>query len=333
MTTRRRLTLCSALVVVALVVALLRPAANPPVTVSFVRYATNGDVFPLTRGMILISNCTSRAVILHSGIDDGLMPPSGQGTRDMSLIAHSSRLFEYEFDRVSRLPPSIQVSGSRRFRMRLHSLLFRVGIGGILSGPEFVATVLLPPRPAAPSPSPTNQNTPGGSIRTRTRILICVGLLAVAVGVVLVRSFPPKHAVTVSFVRYTNFGFVQQEAVLAFTNRTRVPVSMASFQQSPLSVVLVPELLPHAAQLPRHYVLMPDQGTQLVVYPAVLPPEAPPVPPATISVRCMPQHSDLRERIESLLRKVGINIASTGFVVSVTLPPREAPASPSNTPP
>jgi len=40
MTTRAKLTLCAALLVVALVVALPRPAASPPVTVSFVRYAT-----------------------------------------------------------------------------------------------------------------------------------------------------------------------------------------------------------------------------------------------------------------------------------------------------
>jgi len=36
----------------------------------------------------------------------------------------------------------------------------------------------------------------------------------------------------------------------------------------------------------------------------------------------MPQSSKLRRHIESLLGKAGINIVSTGFVVSVGLPPK-----------
>jgi len=36
----------------------------------------------------------------------------------------------------------------------------------------------------------------------------------------------------------------------------------------------------------------------------------------------MPQHSKLRQRIEVLLSKAGINIANTGFVASVPLPPK-----------
>ena len=43
-------------------------------------------------------------------------------------------------------------------------------------------------------------------MRTRTRILICVGLLAAAVGVVLVRTFPARPRVDIGFARYTDDG-------------------------------------------------------------------------------------------------------------------------------
>jgi H+/gluconate symporter-like permease len=42
---------------------------------------------------------------------------------------------------------------------------------------------------------------------------------------------------------------------------------------------------------------------------------------------CVPQASQLRARLETVLRKVGINIANTGLVVTVTLPPRPAATS------
>ena len=43
-------------------------------------------------------------------------------------------------------------------------------------------------------------------MRTRTRILIFLGLLAAAVGVVLVRTFPARPRVDIGFARYTDDG-------------------------------------------------------------------------------------------------------------------------------
>jgi hypothetical protein len=42
----------------------------------------------------------------------------------------------------------------------------------------------------------------------------------------------------------------------------------------------------------------------------------------SVSIRVHAEPSDRRQKIEALLRKVGIYIASTGFVSTVTLPPR-----------
>jgi len=62
-------------------------------------------------------------------------------------------------------------------------------------------------------------------MRTRTRILIFLGLLTVAVGVVLVRSFRTRPIVDIGFARYTDDGV----AVLNFTNRGAEPVQCASW--------------------------------------------------------------------------------------------------------
>jgi hypothetical protein len=40
------------------------------------------------------------------------------------------------------------------------------------------------------------------------------------------------------------------------------------------------------------------------------------------SLVCVPQSSKLRQRVEFVLGKAGVNIVSTGFVVSVDLPPK-----------
>jgi hypothetical protein len=49
--------------------------------------------------------------------------------------------------------------------------------------------------------------------------------------------------------------------------------------------------------------------------------------PGALLVQCGLEPSPLHQRIELVLRKVGINIANTGFVATATLPPREKAAS------
>jgi hypothetical protein len=172
---------------------------------------------------------------------------------------------------------------------------------------------------------------PCGSVEAMSRMTtgmklgVCVGLLAVAAGVVLVRSHDEAPAVTVSFLRYTDDG----AAILNFRNRGRSPVGL---QWRARGVMFSPKLTPENSShwsLSAPCVLMPRQETQLVARSVILlrhysPTALSPLPalPATVSMHCMPQHSPLRCRIEVLLRKVGINIASTGFVAAVDLPAR-----------
>jgi hypothetical protein len=141
---------------------------------------------------------------------------------------------------------------------------------------------------------------------------VCVGLLAVAAGVVLVRSFPAKSPVEVSFVRYADNG----PAVLKITNRGQTPLLCAS-----QNAWLFSDVPPHAL-LHLNVALMPRSDTQLLASPhaSQLPRES--ILGATVSVRCVPQPSKLRQRVEVLLSKVGISIANTGFVASVQLPAR-----------
>jgi len=168
---------------------------------------------------------------------------------------------------------------------------------------------------------------------TRTKIGVCVGLLVVVVvGVMLWSLRAESPAVRVGFVRYMDGG-----AVLNFTNQRQS--ALAGFA---MNVVFCSERGP-PDYFPFFY-LLPRCGTQLVVRPR---PTTPPpgggiesfaqllawirasraTLPTTASVLCMEQHSKRRQRVEALLAKVGIDIASTGFVATVTLPPRPAATS------
>jgi hypothetical protein len=153
-------------------------------------------------------------------------------------------------------------------------------------------------------------------MRTRTRILICVGLL-LAVGVVVVRTLTAKLPVEVRFVAYTNF---RGEAVLGFTNKGRLPIALLTRRTD---LVLLP-VLGEVTSLGLSE-LSPGQGIQLIVQGKR--------PSPTVSVACVPRVSDLQRRMDVLLLRAGFASVHTGFVVSVKLPPREAAASPSNTPP
>ena len=144
---------------------------------------------------------------------------------------------------------------------------------------------------------------------TRSMMWVCVGLLAVAAGVVLVRSLPVKSGVEVSFVRYADNG----PAVLKVTNRGQSPLLCAS-----QNAWFYSDVPPRAIQW--SVVLMPRSDTQLLASPHASQAES--VLGATVSLRCVPQASKLRQRVEVLLSKVGISIANTGFVATVQLPAR-----------
>src|SRR5262245_11634092 len=122
--TRTKMAVGIGVIVVAVVVVLLRPTANPPVTVSFVRYAARGDLATLR-----ISNCTSTTFALIGGYRDKLTPLPGD-PQDFKLLSHSSRLFEYDFGPSNQPPRRIYVSGycppGFSFRRWLNTLLFRI---------------------------------------------------------------------------------------------------------------------------------------------------------------------------------------------------------------
>ena len=150
---------------------------------------------------------------------------------------------------------------------------------------------------------------------TRTKIGVCAGLLALAVGVMLVRSSRAKPPVEVRFVRYAD----ERTAVLNLTNRG----------QSRTSFLALDALLLSTDQPPRlaFFVdLMPGSSTQLVVRPRSSERSWPTGLFATVSVRCVQLPSERRRWIEAVLNKAGINIASKGFVTTVDLPPRAAAA-------
>ena len=154
---------------------------------------------------------------------------------------------------------------------------------------------------------------------TRRTLTLCAALLTVvAVGVVL-RSLTTGPMVQVSFVGYEEYG-----AILEFTNKGSCPVG-CGWTAGTVQLVAHRDL----QGLPDHtvpWILLPRQGTQLLARSTIIhlvtePPQPRPALPATVSVRCLPLASPLRRRIEVVLSKVGINIASTGFVATVTLPP------------
>jgi hypothetical protein len=136
---------------------------------------------------------------------------------------------------------------------------------------------------------------------------IGVGLFILGLGlaVLMLVCSPAKARVEVNYIEYAHDG----PAVVKFTNREQVPVRCSS-----PNAWLFLDVPPRALQ--QSVILMPRSHTQLLVSPQYLETST------TVSVLCMPQYSKLRQRIEFLLGKAGINIVSTGFVVSVALPPR-----------
>ena len=159
-------------------------------------------------------------------------------------------------------------------------------------------------------------------MRTRTRILIFVGLLPVGVAVVLlavgvVASFRPGPAVTVSFVRYAENGSV---AILGITNGADSSIHCDVRHEVAERGTIVYSIDPtRALSLKGHT----DGRTEVLGI----------EPSSRLYLFCRPYPSALRQRVDDLLWKVGLNIANPGFVVPVTLPPRDAQASPSNTAP
>jgi hypothetical protein len=160
----------------------------------------------------------------------------------------------------------------------------------------------------------------------RAKLALCGGVLAVAVGVVLVlRSFTTEPPAELRFIKYYEDG----AAVLTLTNRGRSSVQCWGVNLTTLH---------RRRHFAPYFYLAPETGTQLVVYA-----QAPKgfagdadlllgllrtsALPATASMQWVAEVPLLRWRIQELLSKVGIDIASTGFVATVTLPPR--PAAPS----
>ena len=157
---------------------------------------------------------------------------------------------------------------------------------------------------------------------TRTKIGVCVGVLvvAVAVGVVPVRSFRTGPAVTVSFVRYRDAG----SAVLSFTNLATIPIHCITW------TVHVGSDTEFPSKVRSFVVLLPRSDTQFVVWPHSSGPRLP-FPPARLDVTCSPQPGWFRRRMDNFLREgLKKNPLTRPFDVSVDLPPR--PATPSSGP-
>jgi hypothetical protein len=156
---------------------------------------------------------------------------------------------------------------------------------------------------------------------TRTKIGVCAGLLAVAVGGMVGLRSPAKPEVEAKFVRYAQDGGV----VVAFANRGPAVVNIGSGKwwrpdSDSRTITNLPDF---------EYNLAPGEEARLVTTPFStqrIPEDR------RLSMRCWLVHSPLRYRIQNLLRKVGVRIIdSSDFVmVSVTLPPRETntPAQP-----
>jgi len=150
---------------------------------------------------------------------------------------------------------------------------------------------------------------------TRTKIALCVGLLLLAAAPIW--RFLAQPVVEVSFVRYDG----PESAVLGFTNRGR---SLIHCSGEDLSLVARSDPV---SRIPISFSpsldLMPRSGTQVSVLTKSL------ELPATVALKCFPELLTLRRRVDFVvLNFVGIDIANTGFVATVTLPPRET-ASPS----
>jgi hypothetical protein len=150
---------------------------------------------------------------------------------------------------------------------------------------------------------------------TRTKIGVCIGLLAVAVSVIWASR--PK-AVEMSFVRYQFHGSI---AILQITNRTDSAVAC-----------WVGGNLRREVGGGGQTIYSYDGGTFLLLQGHTnCQTEVPGIRPSSrLCMRCVPEPSALRRRLSVVLNKVGINIMSTPFEVTVTLPRRDtnAPAQP-----
>ena len=154
---------------------------------------------------------------------------------------------------------------------------------------------------------------------TQTKFRLCVGAVLLAAAVMQVRSFTAPPRVTLSFVRYINSG----AAILGITNRVRFPLLCSGLNVELASGGLRPDA-DHWPLFPDGFAVIPNGSGQLIVRPhdSATVPLRPRELPTTIFVLCAPPRtSELRRRIEVLLSKVGISIASTGLVVSVDLLP------------
>jgi len=159
-------------------------------------------------------------------------------------------------------------------------------------------------------------------VNTRIKIAAYVGLaLVAATGVVLLCPNHEELAVRVSFSRWHTNG----SAILSVTNR-----GSSALYCSSLDAILIPypevSLREDFKPMP---VLLPRSDARLLVWPVpVWGNRQQPLIGKTISVQCLPKHSKLRQQLEVLLSQAGINIASTGFVVTVNLPARVPPQEP-----
>ena len=143
-------------------------------------------------------------------------------------------------------------------------------------------------------------------------VMIGIALLFMVVATLMVvRGSPTKRGVELNFIRYAKDG----PAVLNVTSHEGVPLRCSS-----RNAYLFLDVPPRAFM--QTVVLMPRSHTQFLVAPySSQEPRWPRARPMA-SLVCVPQSSKLRQRVEFVLGKAGVNIVSTGFVVSVDLPPK-----------
>jgi len=153
---------------------------------------------------------------------------------------------------------------------------------------------------------------------TQAKLILCAGLLALAIGVAFVWRPRPSPEVELSFVRHTN-GDGGVWAVLYLTNRGRYPIVV---RDNSGRVVIAPMRnapLWNSKEQFLPALLMNGAGMDLAVLTFDY--------PASLSVRWEPVRLDYvrtetptNRRVE--LGKAGIITANTGGVATVQLPPR-----------
>ena len=158
-TRRTKLWICFGLLGVTGAVLVWGPREKAPVELTFVRYGDNGYT-----AFLRISNHTASTVLCR-GVPVPVHAASETGSYhgvlffDRTLGVHGSQVVITVLP--SNRPSAVSVQcwrQSSKPRQRVEALLREAGIN--IASPGFVATVALPPRPAALSLGPTNQNTP-----------------------------------------------------------------------------------------------------------------------------------------------------------------------------